>query len=323
MFEKVIKLLNGAKNVSIYSHVNTDCDAIGSSLALKLALEQLGKNVDVFSNSEFPSNFKFYGAELDCINQKNCDSYDLAVCLDAPNVDRLGKYKYVYRKGVKNVVVIDHHTLSNVKFSKYSYVLQASSTCEILFKVLQKLNITFNKKISSFLLSGILTDTGKFSHSVSPKTLNVVSKLLSFGRLKMEDITTPLFNSMQYNSFKMLKKVYQNVEFYCDKKLALVMFKRQDFVSTGTKLDDTNAFPDLPLQLESVLFAIMASEDDQGYFRVSFRSKGKISAKDVAESFGGGGHPNASGCKIFGSYDEVKQRLIDVTMQTLGWKNDD
>ena len=43
-------------------------------------------------------------------------------------------------------------------------------------------------------------------------------------------------------------------------------------------------------------------------------------AKNVAESFGGGGHPNASGCKIFGSYDEIKQRLIDSTLEVLGWK---
>ena len=125
---------------------------------------------------------------------------------------------------------------------------------------------------------------------------------------------------MSFNSFEMMKKLYSNIEFYSENKFALVMFRRQDFIETCTTLDDTNAFPDLPLQLESVQFCILASEDDQGYFRVSFRSKGDISAKNVAESFGGGGHPNASGCKIFGTYDEVKQRLIDSTIEVLGWR---
>lgn len=323
MFEKIIKLLNDAKNISIYSHINTDCDAMGSSLALKLALEQLGKNVDVYSNSDFPSNFKFYGEFMYGVNKKNCEKYDLAVCLDTPNENRLGKYKFSYRKGVKNVVVIDHHYLSNEKFSKYTYVLESSSTCEILYSVLKKLNINFDENISKFLLSGILTDTGKFSHSVTPKTIRIVSKLMAYGKFDMESLTTPLFNSMSFNSFEMLKKLYNNIEFYCDRKFALVMFKRQDFIDSGTTLDDTNAFPDLPLQLESVQFCILASEDDKGYFRVSFRSKGDISARSVAESFGGGGHPNASGCKIFGSFDEVKQRLIDSTIQVLGWKNND
>ena len=119
-------------------------------------------------------------------------------------------------------------------------------------------------------------------------------------------------------------KDYENrVKSLTNFQSALVMFKRQDFIDSGTTLDDTNAFPDLPLQLESVQFCILASEDDKGYFRVSFRSKGDISARSVAESFGGGGHPNASGCKIFGSFDEVKQRLIDSTIQVLGWKNND
>lgn len=320
MFEKIIKLLNSAENISIYSHINTDCDAMGSSLALKLALKQLGKNVDVYSNSDFPSNFKFYGEHIGELNKKTCDKYDLCVCLDTPNEGRLGKYKFTYRKNVKNVIVIDHHTLSNEKFARFSYVLEASSTCEILYGVLKKLNITFEKDICKFLLSGILTDTGKFSHSITPKTIRIVSKLLHFGKLDMESITTPLFNSMSYSSFQMLKKIYSYIELYSDNKFALVMFRRQDFIETGTTLDDTNAFPDLPLQLESVQFAILASEDDKGYFRVSFRSKGDISAKNVAETFGGGGHPNASGCKIFGSYEEVKQKLIDSTLEVLGWK---
>lgn len=320
MFEKIIKLLSDAENISIYSHINTDCDAMGSSLALKLALQQLGKHVDVYSNSNFPTNFKFYGEHIALLNKKTCDKYDLCVCLDTPNEGRLGKYKFTYRKNVKNVIVIDHHTLSNEKFGRFSYVLEASSTCEILYGVLKKLNISFDKDICRFLLSGILTDTGKFSHSVTPKTIRIVSKLLHFGGLDMESLTTPLFNSMSYSSFEMLKKLYERIEFYSDNKFALVMFKRQDFIETGTTLDDTNAFPDLPLQLESVQFAILASEDDKGYFRVSFRSKGEISARSVAETFGGGGHPNASGCKIFGSYEDVKQQLIDSTINVLGWK---
>jgi phosphoesterase RecJ-like protein len=118
----------------------------------------------------------------------------------------------------------------------------------------------------------------------------------------------------------MLKKLYNRIEFFCDNKFALVMFKREDFKETGTTLDDTNAFPDLPLQLECVQFCILASEDDKGYFRVSFRSKGDISARSVAENFGGGGHPQASGCKIFGPYDEVRQKLIDSSISVLGWK---
>ena len=167
-----------------------------------------------------------------------------------------------------------------------------------------------------------MTDTGKFMHGASDKTFTVVSKLLKYGKFELEEVSTPLFNSMTIDTFNLLKRVYEKIEFLADNRLAIIMFNRRDFIDTNTTLDDTDAFPDILLQLKCVDFGILASEDDKGYFRVSFRSKGDISARAVAETFGGGGHLNASGCKIFGSFDEVKQQLIDNTLQTLGWKND-
>ena len=317
--EQVADMLLEAKNVSIYTHINTDCDAMGSSLALKEALETLGKHVDLFINSNFPNNFKFYG-DLSFVNKKTCESYDLAVCLDASSEARLGKYKYTYRRGVKKTLLIDHHVAISEKFCKINYVRWASSTAEILFDVLNALKIKFTKTICANLLSGIITDTGRFIHTTTSKTFDVASKLLKFSKLRIEDICDPLLNSMRREVFEMLKLAYQRMEFYADGKLALVMFSRKDFVEHGVSLDDLDAFPDMPLALESVQLAILSSEDDKGYFRTSIRSKGDVSSRIVAETFGGAGHFNASGCKIFGEFDEVKQRLIDNSLQALGWK---
>ena len=127
---------------------------------------------------------------------------------------------------------------------------------------------------------------------------------------------------MSLNVFNLIKKAYDKIEFYAGSKLAMIMFSRADYVETQTKMDDIDAIPDMPLQIDNVKFSIVASEDDKGFFRVSFRSKGDISAREVAETFGGGGHLNASGCKIFGSFDEIKQKLLDSTLQVLGWEND-
>ena len=321
MLNTALKALKDSNTICIYSHINVDCDAMGSSLALKEGLELLGKKVDVFVNSNFPNNFSFYG-DLSYINQKTIEGkYDLVVCLDCVNESRLGKYKFSYKKGIKNSLNIDHH-LSNENYCKINYVINASSTAEILFDVLKELKIMFTPFMCKCLISGIVTDTGRFSHSTSVKTFNIVAKLLKYGNLTMEDIINPLFNSMKMEVFYLLQKAYQTIEFYSDNKLAIIMLSNSDFKETGATLDDTDIFPDIPLQLENVQFAILASEDDKGYFRVSLRSKGDISARKVAESFGGGGHLNASGCKIFGGFDEVKDKLINSTIEILGWKND-
>ncbi len=318
IFSEVLDLLKNAQNVAIYSHINSDCDSMGSSLALKEALVLLGKNVDIYTNSEFPATFAFYG-DLSFVNKKTCEKYDLVVCLDVANESRLGKYKYTYRKGVKNTLAIDHHHLSNENFCKVNYVKEASSTAEMLFEIINKLGVRFNNFMCKCLLSGILTDTGRLSHSVSEKTFTIVGKLLRYGKLSMEEVIVPLFNSMGKNVFSLMQRAYNIIEFYADEKFAIIMLSKEDFIQTNTTLNDTDAFPDIPLQLKSVQFCILASEDDQGYFRVSFRSKGDISARDVAQSFGGGGHLNASGCKIFGTYEDVKSQLIDNSMQVLGW----
>ncbi len=319
-FKEVSEIINSAKNISIYTHINTDCDALGSSIALRESLIQMGKSADIYVNSNFPNNFKFYG-DLEYVNQKTVEGkYDLAICLDCATEGRLGKYKFTYRKGIKNTLAIDHHHLSNENFCKVNFVREASSTAEILFDLLIFMKVKLTPYICKCLISGILTDTGRFTHSVKSKTLTVASKLLKYGDFKMEEVTQPLFNSMTYKVFTLMQHAYQKIEFYSEKKVAMIMFSNEDFKATGTTINDVDAFPDIPLQLECIKFAILASEDDKGYFRVSFRSKGKLSAKDVAESFGGGGHLNASGCKIFGSFDEVKETLLNNTLEILGWK---
>lgn len=320
MKNKVIEALKGAKKVAIYIHINVDCDAMGSALALREALMQLGSIADIYVNSAFPNSFKVFG-DLDFINQKSCSGkYDLVCCLDSANEGRLGKYKYTYKSQAKNTLLIDHHDIVSTRFCKINYVLHSSSTCEILYDILKSLNITFTKSICKNLMTGIITDTGKFMYSLSAETFNVAGSLMKKGGFNIEEIANPLMNSMRMEVFNQMKLAYSKIEFYADGKLAIIMFSKSDFEETGANMEELDVFPDIPLQLECVQFAILASEDDKGYFRVSLRSKGDISAKDVAALFGGGGHLNASGCKIFGEYDDVKSQLIDGTLQTLGWK---
>ena len=317
---KVIELLLASRNVAIYTHINTDCDAVGSSLALRDVLMSLGKNVDVFVHSTFPTNFKVFG-DISFYNKKTCEeNYDLAVCLDCATEARLGKYQYTYRKGLKNTLQIDHHDISNEMYCRNNYVVHASSTAELLFDIFSEMKVVLSPYASKCLIAGIETDTGKFSHSTTSTTFEAMASLMQTVECTIDKITAPLFNSMKMEVFELLKIAYQTIEFYSDGRLGIMMFKHEDFVKTGTTLDDVGVFPDIPLQLEKVEFAILASEDDKGYYRVSFRSKGEISAKAVAETFGGGGHLNASGCKIFGEFEDVKSRLLEHTFETLGWK---
>ena len=317
--DKVIEILKNAQTVAIFMHINADCDAMGSSLALQKALISLGKVADVFVDSQFQSSFKVFG-NLDFVNKQTCPKYDLSVCLDCSTEARLGKYKHLYKKFAKDTLLIDHHVSGSERYCNTNYERNTSSTAEILFDVIDLLDAGFSQDICKFLLAGIFTDTGKFTHKVSSKTFLVAYRLLSYGKLRVEDICDAMFNSISMGAFNITKLAYQKMEFFCDNRFALLMFKNQDFIDNDTSLNEINGLADLPLQVGSVEIAILASEDDKGYFKVSMRSKGDVSSRLVAKSFGGGGHFNAAGCKIFGEYDEVRQRLIDATCTCLGWK---
>ena len=116
------------------------------------------------------------------------------------------------------------------------------------------MNVYITEKIAKMLLSGILTDTGKLTHSATSKTFFAVSKLLKFGKVKIAEITTPLFNSMSTNVFNLVKRAYEKIEFYSNNKLALIMFSQKDYIETETKMDDIDAIPDMPLQIKDVQF---------------------------------------------------------------------
>lgn len=318
--DEVAAILRRANCVAIYSHINTDCDAMGSALALAEVLGTMGKRADVFIDSNFPNNFSFFG-DLSAINKKRNKSYDLAVCVDAATESRLGKNKFVYRRGGVEVLNIDHHFLSSDRFGDYNYIKDTAATAEILFDIFEKLNVKLNEFACKCLYAGILTDTGRFAHGANTHTFQVCSKLVELGNLKIDEINNKLFNSMTLGTYKMLKRAYQKTELYFNNEFALLMFSVTDFNETGTTMDDLDAFADLALVLGTVKLAVLASESDRGFFRVSVRSKGNFSARAMAEVFGGSGHFNASGCKIFGSFEEVKQRLVDAAQFVLGGDN--
>ena len=118
--EKIADVIKTYKSFAIYSHVHTDIDAVGSSLALKVGLEGLGKTAHVFIDSQLtPNAYSLKGADL--INNQKQKEYDVAIVLDLSDESRLGRLKYKYRKNVKTTICIDHH-LDPQDFCRFMYV---------------------------------------------------------------------------------------------------------------------------------------------------------------------------------------------------------
>lgn len=313
---RYIELINGAKHIAIYTHINTDGDAIGSCLTMRKMLINMGKKADIFVDSTIPYHIQFLPG-IDCLNKKTCENYDLHIALDSASLDRLGKYKFKFGKKVPTLQ-IDHHP-GNPNFAESNIVdSEVSSTGELLYNVISSLGQKCDADMAQCLIVAMLTDSGNLTFSnAKVSTFAVMSKLLKVYGNTIDTITNPLNNSISMDVFNLKKYVYETLEFAIDDKLAICVLDKDIFEKTHTSIDDTKGLVYVPFELKSVKIAAILSRGSDGAVHGSIRSKGKVVASAIAESFGGGGHVNAAGFKSYESIEKIKNQIIEEAKKVL------
>ena len=317
--ERICSIIKSNKSFSIYTHINTDIDAIGSSLALKRLLNKMGKTAHIFIDSIFPNNAKMF-EDIDKINNEKQAEYDVAVVLDAGDENRLGRLKYKYRKNIKTLICIDHHP-ENIIPTKNKFVdISASSTCQLIYLIINALKVDIDKEMCKLLISGTYTDTGalKFSNTTK-ETYLMLANLLSIYGSTMDEISMPLFNNLTKEAFNLKRLAYDRVELLCEDKVAFIVIKKADFERLDVKFGETKGLVDVAMQIGSVKIIVLISESDieEGVYHISIRTKDNYSAKDIASEFGGGGHQKASGCKIKDSIENVRRDIFKAVEKEL------
>ena len=160
--DNILEEIKNAENILILTHESPDGDAIGSSLAMNLALKQIGKKPEVIIR-EFPRIFMFLPGSEEVKLEASKKNYDLIISLDCADLKRLVGREYVEIS--KKVINIDHHG-SNVMYGDINFVNPvAPACCEILVGMLDYFDIPINVEIGSCILAGIITDTGGFKYS--------------------------------------------------------------------------------------------------------------------------------------------------------------
>ncbi len=306
--EKIKNLIKNSKNIAIFFHINPDGDAIGSSIALKLALEKFGKNVDVYSNDLVPEYLSFLNKNYVNYNVTN-KNYDLGFVLDCPEIKRIGNMEKVLNN-CKNIINIDHH-LSNSNFTNYLILNEkASSTCELIYNLLMELNINLTEEISLALYTGLATDSGCFMFNITENLHSICNNLLKNIKLDIEKINYRLFREKSVNEIKLYCEAIKKMELMFNNKLALFEITEKDFKNTNTSIDDTNGLVFMLSGIKNVNVICVYSEYEKGVYKVAFRSN-NTDVCNLAKLFGGGGHKFASGCKLYGSKTKVKTKLLE------------
>jgi len=303
------KVLFSAKEVLIVSHVRPDGDTIGSALSLREVLINQGIKVDLVCDGEIPSKFAFLPESQLYKKPEEVDKvYPLCVFVDVASDGQMGEsYKFLYSH--KEVVNIDHH-VSNKGYAKYNYVEDKSACCELMYCLYKEFGIELTQKTATFLLLGMVTDTGNFGHSnTTAETLKIAGELVSKGA-NLYQINLNMFKNQPMERSKLYLDIISNSKYFLDNKMALIIIKQEDLNRYNLTSNVTEGFIDYNLTISGIEISVSLLETKDKTFKVSFRSKGKVDVNRIAGTFGGGGHVNASGAMLRGYLEDVVDKLV-------------
>ena len=323
-FDSILELIKVSKRVLISSHENPDGDAIGSTLALGLALEQMGKEVVLYNKDGVPELLRFLPqSEKIRVSLKEVEgTFDLAFAVDCTGTSRAGEEFEDFLKTGRcgKVVIMDHHQTNNSSADFRLLDPRSSSTGIIIYSVLKRLPVEINADIAENIYTTIIGDTGSFRYSnTNPDTFRAAAELVERGADPAE-ISQALFESEPLRKLKLIGLILPTLDVSDDKKIASVFVDKQMFAETGARREDTEGIVNIPRSIKGIEVALMFRDEtgkDGALWKVSFRSKGAVDVARIAEKFGGGGHKRAAGCSVHGTLSEAKSRIIESIREVL------
>lgn len=296
-WDEVVAALADASEVALATHVNPDGDALGSLLAIALGLTKLNKRVHPSlgaSENKVPASYAFLPGVDRLVGADEVPPTPTFVALDCGAADRLGDLEAVARAS-DCLINIDHHP-GNESFGTLNVVVPtASSTAELVTRLLEDLGVAFNNDIATCLYVGVVTDTGRFQYeNTSPDTLRLAADLIAYG-VHVPSIALEVFESSPFGYLKLLGHVLERATLFEDERFVYSWITLADLEDTGTTLADTEKLIDAVRGTRDAEVAAVFKEQDDGKFRVSLRSKGPVSVGEIARAQGGGGHELAAG----------------------------
>ncbi|MCW8850040.1 MAG: bifunctional oligoribonuclease/PAP phosphatase NrnA [Melioribacteraceae bacterium] len=319
--QKLNELLSALKSHSTFiitSHVNPDADAIGSELAIAGVLKQLGKKYFILNTSITPYNLEF----LDLSNEIQVydsskhdilfDEADAAIFLDLNHINRTVRIEEQFRKFKGTKICIDHHTEPE-NFGDFELIDQSkSSTGEIIYDIIDSSEeLKFDAQIALTIYAAILTDTGSFRFSKTTAAVHrKVAKLLEFG-LSPEDIYDKIYAQYEFSRIKLLGESLSSISITESGKVSYMIVHQENLLKCNGIESDVDGFVNFALTTSGVEIGILFFELADG-LKISFRSKGTIPVNLLAKEFGGGGHVNASGTRLFDvTIDEILPKVLE------------
>jgi len=297
----------------VTTHENPDGDALGSLLATKLGLEQIGKDVCIVLLTEAPLPGEYGFMDLASLARRLPDDTGDRVLLavDCANESRLGPDPEVLQHA-PFVVNIDHHH-DNSRFGDLNLVVaDASSTGEIVRDLFRELGVALTPEIAEPLYIALVTDTGRFQYTnTTPKALRLAAELVEAGA-DVHRVFQGVYETVQFAKLKLLARALERAAVYEGGRLVVSYLLREDFAAVGAAEPYSEGIIDYLRAVEGADMAALIREPPRGAVarRVSLRSSAdELDVSAIARELGGGGHRQAAGFSSELTIDEITEFL--------------
>lgn len=318
MLKQISELIDRHRFFLITAHERLDGDALGSELALYHLLRNMGKEATIYNQDVTPENYRFF-TESDRITNElpPPESFDAAFVLDCSDLQRVGR-EAAKIATIPCLINIDHH-FSNGGFCETQLIdPRASSTGELICRLLAHMGIAPTGEIATCLYTAILTDTGGFRYGNTGRGTLLAAADLVAGGADPQWISENVYETNAPARIRLLASILPKLTIDEGGRVGSITVTQQDLASTEALPEHTEGFVDLPRTIRGVDISVLYAELPDGSFKLSLRSKGTVNVERIARVFGGGGHINAAGCRMEGNIDDIRRRLLEAIRAS--WK---
>ncbi len=305
---EIVARLHAAARVVVSSHERPDGDAIGSGMALVLALRALGKEARlVMCDTPPPALQPFPAVDGVWVAQDVTETFDAAVIMECSDLSRTG-VRGLERSPVLNV---DHHP-GNTRYGVVNWVDESAAACgELVYDLIVALGVPLTADIATHLYLAILTDTGSFHFShLTPRTFEVAGRCVAAGADPVWVASTH-YDSNRMARVRLFGRVLSDMIVDAPGRIALLAVTPDMAAAAGGTYDDTEGLINFPLSVKDLrAVAFFKQAESPEHWRVSLRSKGAVDIGAIARERGGGGHRNAAACAVRGPLEAVRTDLL-------------
>lgn len=309
----IVHALQNARSIAIAAHIRPDGDALGSTLALGLALRSQGKDVTLWNEDEVPETLRFLpGAELIQQSSSGMPMLDpeVAVILDTSNRERIGPNTLAMLAGAGQCINIDHHP-SNPGFGHLVWInSQAAAVGEMVHDLIQAAGWPVTPEIRDNLFVAISSDTGGLRYAnTSAHTLRVMAALTGAGA-NVGELSQQIFGCYPLRRVTLLRELLPLLRMSAEGQIASCAITLDMKERLGIHGSDAEGLIDIIRGIDTVVAAVIF-EENSAEIRVSVRSKDmRCDVRRVCEKFGGGGHQAAAGARLPGPLRLAEEQFL-------------